>query len=173
MDLKALSKEWSANGGRLTEASLSKLSKKGITSAEIETFVRGQTALAAEYTRSIVEAAGGEDRLKLVTKWHGDVKSDAAVRYNTALDAGDYQGATLLMAGMSAQYNDAVGRDPRLAISGAEAGRMATEEAFQSMAEITAAMSDRRYTSDPAYQQMVVRRTSMFRRLQAAGQIRR
>lgn len=172
VDLKALSKEFAQNGGKLTDASIARLSKKGIDPGTIAIFVEGQEALSEKYTKSIVEAAGGKDRLDLVLKWHSQTAAESGQRYNQALADADWKGATLIMAGMSAAYQEAVGRDPKLAISGVEARKMATEEPFTSMPQLVAAQNDRRYGKDMDYTQMVVRRGMGLARLQRAGQAR-
>ena len=171
VDLLALSAEWAANGGKLTATSEARLAKHGIGKAQVEQFIEAQTALADKYAASLAQVAGGSDRLPLVLEWHALNNPQAAARYNQALAASDIQGARLILAGMSASYTDAVGRDPRLAIGGVEAGRMVTEQPFASMAELQAAQSDPRYRNgtDPAYIRSVERRGLDYARRRRGG----
>jgi hypothetical protein len=169
--LLALSAEWAANGGKLLPTSLARLEKHGIGKAQVEQFIEAQTALADKHAASLAAVAGGSDRLPLVLSWHTVNNPQAAARYNQALAASDIQGARLILAGMSAAYTDAVGHDPRLAIGGVEAGRMATEQPFASMAELQAAQSDPRYRNgtDLAYIRSVERRGLDYARRRRGG----
>ena len=172
VDLKALSKEWAEQGGKLSDASVARLKRKGLTLDTIAEFVEARQALSRELVRPVVEAAGGEERMALVLKWHGDLKTDLGARYNQALADDNLRDAAIVMQSMNNAYQQAVGRDPRLAISGVEARAIAAEEPFQTMSELTSAQSDRRYGKDMTYTNSVIRRGMGLGRLMRSGQAR-
>ena len=118
IDLRKLSDEWAQNGGKLTRRTMDKLEEVGITERDIERYVEAQTAFADKYRSSLEVAAGGKDRLPILLQWASSNQPDASARYNQALASEDWQGAQLLLAGMSANYTMAAGRDPKLVISG-------------------------------------------------------
>lgn len=170
VDLQALSAEWAKNGGKLTATSIARLAKQGIDERAINLYIEAQTALAEKHTKSIAVAAGGEDRLPLILQWAAAGNAARlADRYNMFLATGDFEGATITMAAMSAAYTNAVGYDPRLAIGGVEAGRIQSEEPFMSQAEMVRGMSDKRYGKDPAYTRSVERRSMQYAALKQAG----
>jgi hypothetical protein len=169
LDLTALSAEWAKNGGRLTPPSLSRLAKLGIDERAVAQYVEAQTALAEKHTTGLEQAAGGKDRLPLILQWHATNNATLANRYNMALATGDFEGATIIMQAMSAGYTNAVGYDPRLAIGGAEASRISSEEPFMSQAEMVQAMSDKRYGKDPAYTRKVERQSMEYAELKRKG----
>lgn len=55
------------------------------------------------------------------------------------------------MNGLNAQYRSAIGSEPNL-IGG---GKAAAADVFESTSQVTEAMSDKRYRSDPAYRARV------------------
>ena len=169
VDLQALSEEWARNGGQLSAASLARLAKQGISELQVNQYIEGQKALAAKHVASLERVAGGSDRLPLVLQWAASNAHPAANRYNMALATGDYEAAALFLAHMSAGYIDEMGRNPKLAIGGVEAGRMAEEQPFLSMKEATDAMADRRYGKDQAYTRSIERRTMAYSALKRAG----
>ena len=169
IDLAALSAEWAKNGGRLTPASLSRLAKVGIDERAIGQYIEAQTALAEKHTASLEQAAGGKDRLPMVLQWHATNNVPLADRYNMALATGDFQGAAICLAAMSAAYTEAVGYDAKLPIGGVEAGRIASEGPFMSQAEMVQAMDDRRYGKDPAFTRSVERRAMRYAQLKKEG----
>jgi ATP-dependent Lon protease len=82
--------------------------------------------------------------------------------FNTSVNSGDLEQAKLSVKGLMAQYTTVEGNEPRL-VKGTSTGDAAT--VFRSTAELTAAMKDPRYKSDPAYRQDVIEklgRSSIF-----------
>jgi len=68
------------------------------------------------------------------------------------VESGNLQAIQLAVAGLRAEYENAVGYEGRLLT-----GKAATQTAdvFRSQAEVVRAMNDPRYDSDPAYRQDV------------------
>jgi hypothetical protein len=85
--------------------------------------------------------------------WAADNLSPQEIAaYDRAVDSGDINMVKLAMAGLKTQYQTAEGSDPSF-IDGQSA--TSTGGNYGSWAEVTSAMKDSRYESDPAYRQQV------------------
>lgn len=155
-DLNALSTEYASNAGKLTDESLAKLAKAGISKEVVDHFIKGQEALAAQHGASLEAVVGGKDSYTKLTEWYA-ANGDPGARneYNKALSTGNYDGAKLLLRGMNAEYEAKVGKDARLTITGSETAGNTTAATFASWPEVHAAMNDTKYKTDPAYRKMV------------------
>ena len=84
--------------------------------------------------------------------WASENLSDSEVTaYNKLVETGTMEEAIMAATGLKARYDNAVGVTPNL-IKG---GVSETSNAFQSTAEIIAAVNDPRYAVDTAYRQQV------------------
>lgn len=161
VDFAALTAEFAADG-KLSEARYAELAAKGNPRNVVDAFIAGQAATArvAEFEQqaAVSEAhshAGGKEAFKSMLSW-------AAVNLNAA-DQAAFDSAVMgnpasrkqAIGSLKAQYTAARGSDPRL-IAGD--GKGDGTLAFQSRAEVTAAMRDPRYKVDPAYRAGVERR---------------
>lgn len=165
LDLPGLASEWAANGGKLTDASLGRLEKSGINRSDVEQFIAGQQALAAQHTESLARVAGGREQLQDVLEWYAQGGSKAeASQYNKALAEGRFDDARLVLTNMVNTYRDRVGRDPRVLVKGEIASGAKNEAPFMNFGEVTRAMNDPRYKTDLTYRRSVERRTMAMQR---------
>ena len=107
--------------------------------------------------------AGGEQNFQQIVQWAQTGLSDAEKNaYNDAVKSGNVAAVKLAVSGMAAKYQQSYGRDPKLV-----GGRASTPgpEAFTSWAQVTKAMSDPRYDSDPAYRAEVENRIAASKTL--------
>ena len=72
--------------------------------------------------------------------------------YDTAVNSKDIETAKLAVVGLKAKFEKANGNEPNLVEGKAT---VSGQDGYKSWAEVTAAMSDDRYTKDPAYQALV------------------
>jgi len=75
-------------------------------------------------------------------------------RYNRAIDTNDPEIMEQAIMGLAYRYQKENGNAPRL-LGGEGAG---SSGGFESVAQLTAAMSDPRYSTDPAYRKQVEQR---------------
>ena len=96
---------------------------------------------------------GGEENYNQMIEWAGDNLPPSEIdAFNKAVDSGDINMINFAVNGLTARYRSEVGTEPRL-LQGETNGT--SGGSFQSAAELTAAMRDPRYQSDPAYRRMV------------------
>lgn len=155
IDFDAFSQEYYENGG-LSEDSYEALEASGIPRALVDQYIAGVEALNAQAENSAYELVGGRDEYQSMTQWAAanlpESKIDA---FNRAVNSGDTNLVQMAVQGLNAQYRSEVGRDPSL-IKGETSGN--SGGVFQSVAQLTAAMKDPRYTNDPAYREEVGRK---------------
>lgn len=158
LDYTKLADEYAANG-RLSDSSYAALKKAGIPKGLVDSYISGQEAALAR-ERETAEAAatelkglaGGEDGYAALVSWAGNTLSeDEITAFNTAVNSGNKALAAMAIRGLVDTYSREVGSSP-IFIGGA-----AAEDAdiFNSTHEMTAAMSDPRYTKDPHYRRQV------------------
>ncbi|MQW73454.1 hypothetical protein GHK50_21020 [Sinorhizobium medicae] len=148
VDVKAVSAEW-AEKGELSEATYADLAAKGFDKEFVNGFIEGQQARADAVDRRLTEAAGGKDHLDRMFAWASTSMTAAEVNtYNASFAKSDVTAAELAIKDLRSKYEAANGRDGKLLGGKAPA---ANADTFDSWAEVTKAMSDSRYKSDPAY----------------------
>ena len=89
-------------------------------------------------------------------EWAATTLSEADQEaFNSAVDGGDMGTAMFAIEGLAARYRSEAGVEPNL-VGGEPSSN--SVGAFNSLAELTSAMSDPRYEKDSAYRDQVARR---------------
>jgi len=156
LDMSTLSQEY-ATSGALSDASYAALASAGFDKGTVDTFIAGQAALAAQQEQAGYALAGGQEAYTAMASWAATAFTPAELTaYNQAVASGPVATKQAVLA-LKAQYEAAVGKDPQL-LSGNSAVDNSGDQPFASRAEVTAAMRDPKYKSDPAYRALVERR---------------
>jgi len=130
------------------------LEKAGIPRAFVDQYIAGIEAQAKAYREQLMEEIGGEEAFAAMAAWAVANLSEKELEdYNEAVDSGDLSMVRSAVMSLAFRYQQAVGRDPKL-ISGQAGG----PAGFESIAQLTAAMKDPRYETDPAYRREVEQR---------------
>jgi hypothetical protein len=159
LDMAALEAEYAENG-KLSEDSLTKLEGKGLTRDQVDAYIKGQEARGAQLRTEFSTIAGGEDRLKAVYEWAAsNMDAKDLANYNGFIDAGNTDGAKLMLKGIVASYEAVNGREPQL-ITG-EAARGQGIAPYESSAQMVKDMSSKEYETDPAFRKKVEQRLSV------------
>lgn len=159
LDAGKLSQEWVANG-TLSDDSYKALEAAGFGKDIVDGYIAGQVALAERRDNSGFQLAGGKESFDKMAAWAQTALAPADIEtFNTAVIGTEAQMKQAIVA-LRAQYEAAVGKDPALVSGGAV--QDAGEQPFQSRAEVTVAMRDPRYKSDPAYRALVERRVGLM-----------
>lgn len=160
LDMNALAAEY-AKEGKLSDASMKALTDKGITKAQIDSYIEGQSAIAQNVTRELNDAVGGEETMKSMLQWApANLSKDEIAAYNKAVTSGDLATAKLLVAGIASKFLAAVGTEPSLLNSEGRPTNTGAQP-FNSNSEVVTAMRDKRYKTDPAYRASVERRLAV------------
>lgn len=152
LDLSTFTAEFNAKG-ELSAESYAKLAAAGFDKGIVDNYINGQKAMAAQYETAVVSEVGGSEKYSEMVAWAKANMSDAEINaYNATVSSGDVAQAKLAVLGLSAKFSKANGSEPRL-VQGRT--NSASEDVFESTAQLTEAMRDPRYTKDPAYRAKV------------------
>ena len=153
LNLQDFSNEY-AQSGELSADSYEKLSKAGYSRELVDQYIEGQRAVAARFESDIMTEVGGPEKYSDITTWaKANLTPPEIAAYNAAVSSGSAEQAKLAAMGLSAKYEKANGSDPQRLLGGQSAG--STGDVFESMAQVTAAMKDPLYKSDPAFRAKV------------------
>lgn len=162
LDLSKFSNEFSEKG-ELTPESYAELEKAGLTKDIVDQYIEGQKARATQYESSVKSEVGGDENYNQMVTWaKSNMSPQEITAFNNAVSSGDVNQAKLAVLGLSTRYSSANGSDPKRTIGGGKAG---AQDTFESTAQLTEAMRDPRYKSDPAYRNAVqtkLARSSVF-----------
>jgi hypothetical protein len=150
-DVAPMSREF-AETGEISEKSYKALENKGIPRELIDAYVDGQRAVAEAQVNSVYQSVGGQQNYQQMVSWASEnLPPEEIDAFDALVESGNQASIQMAVRGLYARYSSAAGQ-PRLI-----QGNMSTSgsNAFRSLAELTTAMRDPRYKSDPAYRKDV------------------
>ena len=146
--------------GELSDDTFKALEEAGLPREFVEQYIAGQEAMSVQQAASIQESIGGSKSYEAMSEWAGENLSDSELdAYNDIVEGGSIEQATVAVKGLYAQFQAAEGKSPAL-VQGSTAGSAGVEP-FESTAQVTAAMRDPRYSSDPAFRANVEKRMAV------------
>jgi hypothetical protein len=153
VDFDALQSEYNAQG-EVSADSYTKLEEAGFSKDLVDSYIKGQESLNANYEKAVYDTAGGQDAYGELIRWAGDnLQQGEIAAFDKAVSSGDVDMVKMAVSGLQTKYQAAEGTDPTLLSLGQSSN--STGGVFNSWAEVTAAMNDTRYESDVAYRQKV------------------
>ena len=153
-DIDSIKAEY-AKDGKLSPASFAKLAEAGYTERFVNSFIRGQEALAEQYAAGVVRFAGGAEQfnrilshLEVNDKSTKEALESAILRKDLATTK-----ALLNLAGQTLGKTTGVKPQRTLTTQGKPVVKTqaTVTEKFDSKADMIKAMSDPRYLRDAAY----------------------
>lgn len=160
LDMDALRTEFNANGD-LSAETYAKFKAAGIPEEIVKGYIEGQKAVASQYEVSVKSVAEGQ--FDTMAAWAATNLTPAELTaYNKAVDSGDADIAKLAVAGVYQKFVAANGKDPALVNGSNSDGK---GDVFESTRQVTEAMRDKRYKTDPAFRKAVqdkLARSSVF-----------
>jgi|9_EtaG_2_1085328.scaffolds.fasta_scaffold00155_22 hypothetical protein len=146
-------------GGELSDKTFESLKQVGLPRDLVESYMAGQGALAEGQVAQVKESVGGEANYEAMAEWAADNLDEGDLNaYNEVVESGTIDQARMAVRGLFSQFKSAGGKAPTL-MQGATQG--AGVKAFASAAQVTEAMRDPRYKSDPAYRSTVEQRLAV------------
>jgi hypothetical protein len=156
--------------GTLESGDYDQLAEAGFSRDMVDAYLSGlqykaaqDTALSVKEVASIKESLGGEAEYNKMIQWAGDNLSPEEVEgFNQIINSQPMAAVKMAVAGLHARYTAVEGREPKLIGGRASKG---SSDKFESTAQLVEAMSDPRYSKDPAYQRKVqekLGRSSIF-----------
>ncbi len=155
LDFSVFQQEYNETG-QLSEDAYLALEEAGINSTMVDTWIQGQEAVADQTINQIYEMAGGEQPYNQMLDWAGDnLQPWEMDAFNTQIENLDAN-SMFAVQGLLARMQNQEGSPPRQLMLGEPSNYSAPR--YDSLAQLTNAMSDPKYTSDPAYRREVTNR---------------
>lgn len=146
--------------GKLSDKAFIELDKAGLPREFVEAYMQGQEAISTASALEIQESIGGNANYTAMSEWAGENLTDADLdAYNAIVERGTVEQARVAVKGMYAQFLAAGGKAPTLNQGSTSAA--GGPRPFGSAAQMVEAMSDRRYSNDPAYRDQVEKRIAV------------
>lgn len=146
-----------AKDGKLDEASIEELSKmdsKELIQAYVQYYSKNQATQAAQQqqavdTKSVYDSVGGEAAYTEMIGWaSSNLSAEEIASYNEVTSSGNSAAVKFAVEALSSRYKAAEGSEAPL-VTGRKAAP--SKDRFRSHAELSRAIADPRYQSDPAY----------------------
>jgi len=154
LDFSVFQQEYNETG-QLSEDAYKALHEAGIEPQMVDTWIAGQEAIADQQIDSIYNMVGGEEAYNGMLEWAGNNlqpwEMDAFNNQIENLDAN----SMFAVQGLMARMQNEEGSPPML-YQGEPSQYSAPK--YDSLAQLTSAMSDPRYASDPAFRREVTER---------------
>ena len=164
--ITSASDEYYANDGKLSPETLQKfkgMSSEDLVNAYIEVtnspdWQANAPTQVDDVTDSqineIKNTAGGEQAYADMVQWAGqNLDKKTISTFDDIIAKGNIDAIKFAVQGLKSQYQNAVGFEGTMVTGKAPQN---TRDVYRSQAELVAAMSDKRYDSDPAYRQDVI-----------------
>lgn len=169
IDFGSMNTRWQQTG-ELTGEDYTQLEQAGFTKDMVDAYLSGlqykaakDSDLSAQQVAAVKAEFGGEQGYAQMLEWAAEnLSQDEIDGFNTIVNGSNMPAIKLAISGLQARYNQQAGREPKLI--GGKASK-ASNDKFESTAQLVAAMQDGRYTSDPAYRRKVeekLARSSIF-----------
>lgn len=154
-------------GEGFSEQTYASLEKAGYSKAFVDSYVRGQDALAERFVNSIYNFAGGKKEFERTASFLGTHNKDLADAFNDAVSRTDVKAIKAILnttkAQMVSMYGTKPSRDVATRAKPVVAAPTPTVQPFANSTEMVKAMSDKRYQTDTAYRMEVEKRVGASR----------
>ena len=149
-----------SESGELSDSTFDALEAAGLPRSFVEQYIAGQEAMSIQQAASIQESIGGAGNYEAMAEWAAENMADGDLdAFNAIVEGPSVEQARITVKGMYAQFQAAGGKGPAL-VQGSTSGDSGVKP-FGSTAQVTEAMRDPRYASDPAYRENVEKRMSV------------
>lgn len=151
--------EFSENG-ELSDKTFEALEQAGLPRHFVEAYINGQQAMSVQQASAIQESIGGEGNYSAMSEWATENLTDSELdAFNSIVEGSSVDAAKVAVKGLYSQFLAAGGKGPSL-VQGSTAGEAGVKP-FGSAAQLTEAMRDKRYETDPAYREQIEKRLAV------------
>lgn len=148
-----------AESGALTDKTFVELEKAGLPRSFVEAYIAGQESISTTQALDIQNEVGGNANYNAMSDWASETLSDGDLDgFNSIVETGSVEQAKMAVKGLYAQFISAGGNPPELSQGGTSGSSV---KPFGSAAQVTEAMRDPRYSSDPAFRDNVEKRLAV------------
>tara|TARA_R110002051_G_scaffold150198_1_gene222849 strand:- start:177 stop:968 length:792 start_codon:yes stop_codon:yes gene_type:complete len=157
IDFNAYAREY-AEKGTLSSDSYQELAQNGMSEEVVNTWITGQQALADQIINKSHDAVGGKQEYESLMDWAGKALDEKDIdSFNRAIETPNDDDVIFAIKSLHARRQMMEGQSPTL-LQGDTGGTGV--DSFRSVAQLTKAMNDPRYSNDPAYRDEVTQKLS-------------
>lgn len=140
--------------GALSEDHYAALEKAGIPKHMVDEYIEGREAIRDTHRQQVFSIGGGEERFTEMMKWGADNFTEAEIDvFNKDINSTDKNRREAAARNLVARYESTVGSEPQRTVGGTV--KTPSASVYESVNELQADMSDKRYGKDPAYTKRV------------------
>lgn len=150
--VESLSKAFTDNGGKVDDEQVKALEDLGLPRQTIDTYFAGLQALQTMAMQEVHKAAGGEEAFNSAHAWAAQSLSDQDLDYYNA-NIDDPAKRTQTVEWLMGKFTTARPSEGKLVAGAAPSAN--SGDVYTSQTQVTDAMSDARYRTDPAFRQAV------------------
>lgn len=145
-----------AEKGEMSPETYAKLEAQGLSREYVNAYVDGLQARAEVVTAKVYDAAGGQEHFAAIKEWAAaNLSEQEIVAANTAINSGNLDAVIGQVKSLRSAYEAANGTEGRRVEGKGGAAGVTSVAPYRTKSEVTAAMSDSRYKSDPTYRKEV------------------
>ena len=157
--IESATNEFSENG-ELSDKTFEALEQAGLPRHFVEAYINGQQAMSVQQASAIQESIGGEGNYSAMSEWASENLTDSELdAFNSIVEGSSVDAAKVAVKGLYSQFLAAGGKGPSL-VQGSTSGEAGVKP-FGSAAQLTEAMRDKRYETDPAYREQIEKRLAV------------
>ena len=138
--------------GELTSDSYEELSKMGLDKSLVDGYISGQKAIADNEVKQVHDTVGGEENYTKVIEFAQTLDKAEQDAFNQTLDTGSIEQVKMAVQAIASRAGVS-GQPQAKMIDGDTVGT--SSDGFESVAQVTQAMNDPRYATDPAFRKQV------------------
>jgi len=143
-----------AKSGTLSDKSYAELEKLGVSRDLVDSYIEGRKSAAVAAENSVYGEVGGREQYQSMVSWAAQALAPEEIQaYNEVINSGDPKKTLFAVRSLAARFKESNSSGPARVVEGK---RTDASDRFQSRAEMVAAMSDPRYSKDPAYRSAVI-----------------
>jgi len=154
-------------GEGFSEKTYEALAKVGYSKTFVDSYVRGQDALAERFVNSLYNFVGGKKEFERTASFMGTHNKELAEAFNEAVERTDVKAIKAILNTTKAQMTSMFGvkpaRDVTTRAKPVVAAPSPSVQPFANSSEMVKAMSDKRYQTDQAYRIEVEKRVGASR----------
>lgn len=156
--------------GKLSEKSYEELAARGIPKAIIDSYAERTIALLNQETDKLLTEVGGQDAFNTAVAWAQKNMTPAKViELDKKVNSYNSEARASAVKELMAEYTKANGTITTRVVGASDTGVASIHPPYESDAQMRADMRDPRYAKDPAFREMVLKRTAAMAGLQVPG----
>jgi len=143
------------NTGDVSIESREQIERMGIPRDVVDAYIEGQKSIMDSTFADVYDTVGGEEQYAEMLNWAADnISEDEQDAFNESVVNGTQAQMLFAIKSLNSMWQSSGDRQAAPLIQG-NTGVKGASGAFRSLAELTKAMKDPRYSKDPAYRQDV------------------